>query len=68
MNKKTLNNMRFYAIYETYSEIDIEGEWKLTFEKYNCLDDAEIDIKKLRDNSVYRNVIGPLFLARCLEK
>jgi hypothetical protein len=47
--------MRFYAIYETYS--DIEGGWKLNYEKYNCLDDAENDIKKIRENEIYRNVI-----------
>ena len=64
--------MRFYIIYEKsfpYDDGSGDGVWELCYNSYEHLLDAEDRMRWLRGQPKnFRRIIGPLFLARSLDK
>lgn len=53
--------MNFYVIYERYSEYNqFEGVWDYCFETFKSIEAAKEFIKDNKQDSNYRNFIGPL--------
>jgi hypothetical protein len=61
--------MRFYIIYEKYTDLGLfEGQWETRYGEFETLNEAESEISWMKKNADWRNIIGPLFLARSLDK
>lgn len=51
----------YYVLYRYYSEYNqFEGSWDKDWDSFDSEEEAKDFMKRLKDNSNYRDLIGPL--------
>lgn len=60
--------MRFYVIYEYCRGGRFDHDYHMHYDTFEMLDEAYAFIESITDKWGYKNIIGPLFLARSLDK